>query len=154
RDERTRAGRDDDGVARDQPAVADLDPPVPGELRATADERHAALPQPRDLDGDGQVVDDLVAPDEHRLHVEIPADRLARAAAAPAAAEGEGHQAGGSGRSNSVPERAESPLRAASAPAGIRPASDGGRGCGGSDQRLGESAWEPSRPEPSSGSKS
>ena len=59
--------------------VADADPPLPDELPAAADQLDLAVLEPRQLGVVVEVVDDLVAPREHRGDVELTRHGLGRA---------------------------------------------------------------------------
>ncbi len=74
RNRRGAPGRDHDGLSCDENLVADAYPPLPVEPSVAADERHPALVEPWQLGRVVEIVDDLVAPGEHGLHVE-PAGR-------------------------------------------------------------------------------
>ena len=83
RQQRARAGRDDHRLARlvhDRLAVraADLHPPLAGQPRLPAQQRHAALLQPRQLRGVVELVDHLVAAAQHARRVEPARGRVVR----------------------------------------------------------------------------
>ena len=72
-------GRDDDSRPCLEHLVSDQEATLAVEPGRAADERHAALVEPRQLRAVVEVVDHFVAPLERRLHVQLPRDGLARA---------------------------------------------------------------------------
>ena len=78
-----RAAGEDHRPARLELVVADLDAPLAGQHAEAAVELDPAVVEPRQHRAVVEVVDDLVAAVEHRLHVELAGDRLGRAGDAP-----------------------------------------------------------------------
>ena len=85
RDRRAGAGGHDHRPASHEHVVAHAHPPLARESRVAADERDPVGLDPGHHSRVVEVVDDLVAPGQHRAHVEVPGHRLghARECAAP-----------------------------------------------------------------------